>query len=446
MNKFRGLIYIIIIVLVLNILPNVYAAIIYVPQDQKTIQAGINVAVDGDTVLVADGLYTGEGNVNIDFKGKQITVKSQNGPKSTIITCGKKANTRGFSFTNKETNASVLEGLTIKNGVHDKGGGIYCNNASPTIKNCIIELNSSGIYAKNSDIVILDTSIINNHGTGIYFISNIDELLVDREIPTVERRIIECTISRNAGSGIVSLETGGTIIKDSTITQNQRRGIVATSFHFGTQITNCEISGNTGGGVECSEYSGVKLQDSIIKQNTGDIGGGIYGSPSGRIEVTNCIIAENIARRGGGIASTSKFDGPKITNCTITRNIAEERGGGVYAVLFGADLIMLNSIVWGNSSNGTHPEFFGTGPSITIRNSNIKDGREGMGVRPFARWFIYEDNIDKDPLFLDADSGDYRLKFNSPAKGMGADSLQHIIYSVSSVGKKLVSWGEIKRR
>ena len=46
--------------------------IIHVPADQPTIQAGINVASDGDTVMVSDGTYF----ENIVFKGKAISVES----------------------------------------------------------------------------------------------------------------------------------------------------------------------------------------------------------------------------------------------------------------------------------------------------------------------------------------------------------------------------------
>ncbi len=59
---------------------DLHAATIRVPADQPTIQAGIDAAILGDTVLVADGTYTGDGNRDIDFGGKGIVLKSENGP------------------------------------------------------------------------------------------------------------------------------------------------------------------------------------------------------------------------------------------------------------------------------------------------------------------------------------------------------------------------------
>ena len=72
------------------------ATTIHIPADQPTIQAGIDASVDGDTVLVADGTYTGYGNRNIDFLGKAIVVISENGPESCIIDC--EWGGRGYSF------------------------------------------------------------------------------------------------------------------------------------------------------------------------------------------------------------------------------------------------------------------------------------------------------------------------------------------------------------
>ncbi|MCP4679609.1 MAG: hypothetical protein GY854_29775, partial [Deltaproteobacteria bacterium] len=80
------------------------AGVINVPAEQPTIQEGINAAATGDTVLIADGTYTGEGNRDISFGGKAITVTSVNGAESTIIDC--EYSGRGFIFDNGEGQGS----------------------------------------------------------------------------------------------------------------------------------------------------------------------------------------------------------------------------------------------------------------------------------------------------------------------------------------------------
>ncbi|RKU10428.1 hypothetical protein C6501_13825 [Candidatus Poribacteria bacterium] len=463
MNIHRGCVYIFIYLILLCGNISTFSATIDVPADRPTIQSGIDAAKDGDTVLVADGIYRGEGNVNIDFRGKRITVKSQNGAKATIIDCGRKAETRGFTFQNKETNDSVLDGFTIRNGVHELGGGIYCNNASPTIKNCVIAWNTAakndrgtgrggGIYCFNSDAKIIDSTISNNsaesaYGGGVYFDGNtiIDDVIL-RET-SFKPSLLNCTISDNTGSGVYIQSDARAEIRDSKILHNSWRGIICTFFsRGGSLITNCEIAQNTGGGVEVSEYSILKITDSIIRQNTAKSGGGISCSPSANVVVSECIIDQNIATRwGGGIGvSGLKWGNVEINRCTITRNSASERGGGVYAFIEGSRFTLSDSIVWGNSSNTTHHEFSGIGGKIVITSCDIRDGLDGIDREP-DEWFIYEDNIDEDPLFVDADRGNYRLKENSPAAAMGAHSIFETLTSVSSIGKQLAMWGELKR-
>ncbi len=145
------------------------ARILHVPSEYPAIQNGINAAIDGDTVLVAPGTYTGPNNRGLDFLGKHITVMSEIGSSETIIDC--ELSDRGFYFHTNEDSASILEGFTIINGEvagESYGGGIFCMSASPTIRSNIIRnchaYWGGGIGCVSASPVIIDNSIIDNDG------------------------------------------------------------------------------------------------------------------------------------------------------------------------------------------------------------------------------------------------------------------------------------------
>lgn len=134
--------------------------------DATTIQDGINLAANGDVVLVAPGTYTGPLNRNISFGGKNITVQSQAGALLTVIDCQNLGN--GFNFIAGETAAAVLDGFTIKNGQANKGGGIQIDTASPTVRYCVItgctaNALGGGIYVKKGDPQIYNNTIDANN-------------------------------------------------------------------------------------------------------------------------------------------------------------------------------------------------------------------------------------------------------------------------------------------
>lgn len=254
-------------------------------QTYTTIQDAIDEAVNGDTVIVNDGNYTGEGNRDIDFNGKAIIVRSENGPENCIIDCQASSGNqhRGFTFHNGEGNSSLLDGFTITNGygpnedlgngIRSYGGAILCNGSSPTITRCKIEVNSA------------------KFGGGIYSIS-------------ASPKIDYCTISGNSVTN-----TGCGITCD---------GGSAT-------ISRCLITGNVGsfgGGIECV-YGGPTIINSIISGNSVTYRGGGIRCIGSSVTIINCTFAENGAgTHGGGLYSQDCT--PTITNCILWANTAPD--------------------------------------------------------------------------------------------------------------------------
>ena len=304
----------------------IWAATVLVPQQQTTIQAGIDAAADGDTVLVADGLYTGLGNVNLDFKGKSITVKSVSSAEKCIIDCQKANQTRGVVFKNRETKEAILGGFTIKNGNFKggNGGGIYCFDASPTIVSCILMENvaeaGAGIFCEDAFAIISNCLIINNQAKGGGGIQS------HHGSPTI-------TGSQITGN---SAETGGGLF----FTQSS------------VVVTNTVISGNRadyGGGILCWSDSLLFLHSSTIDGNIAMYGGGIFCSDSDSMLV-NSILYQNSERVDNTLqqiyfGKSSQPSAADISYCLIQ--------GGKTGVVFDETV----TLKWGQGNIDANPMF-----------------------------------------------------------------------------------------
>jgi len=221
---------------------------ISVPADQPAIQAGIDAAVDGDTVLVSPGTYPEV----IDFLGKAITVQG-GGVASTVID----ATALGDSvvkFVSGETLGSVLEQFTITGGSGNTsglgagvaGGGILCVGSSPTLRDLIIEGNTAshgaGVQTFSFSSPALERCTIRSNvatpdGGGFYARDSCDATLVECEIidniastwggaayvSSSSPEFTRCILARNSapkGSAVIAQATSDPVFDRCTITAN----------------------------------------------------------------------------------------------------------------------------------------------------------------------------------------------------------------------------------
>jgi hypothetical protein len=444
--------------------PLIYAAEIYVyPQSQENssnseirtmgatvmypnIQAAIDDAVDGDVIYLARGRYKGDGNRDLDFKGKAITLsglrpEDSNYVAATIIDCNGTAAEphRGFYFHSGEDNNSVVCGLTITKSYNSKdGSAIYCYQSSPYLHHCNIVANNgltgSVVYISGSSI-LADCTVADNNNIGyavyVYGYSSTKRAKIIN--CTVRNNtsssyscsgiygsdyleIINCRVEKNSGSGIYtrgsrSVKISGCLVRSNGNVNNypSASGIASASL-----VENSTIIDNIGTGVSsCAEIRncfigynstyGVSNCQRIINSKIIGNGGVGISYPS---TISNCIVAKN---KKQGVY----YPSGKITNCTVIDN----NSAGIQ--LSSSTVKITNCIVRDNYleqiKNVT------TSTTIAYTNSYKSDTTYG-----YPRYIPYTGtgNINEEPMFIS--EKDYHLAAGSPCIDTGTNDANFV--------------------
>ena len=372
---------------------------INVPADQTTIQAAINAANNGDTVVVAPGTYT----ENLNFNGKAITVTSSGGSAVTIVDGGGIGPVVIFEMS--EGANSVLNGFTLRNGVStntlplwNSGAGITIYYASPTITNNLITGNHAGcgigIEIVGGSSVIRGNTITGNTqafgmggcgGGGI-------EVAGDSSHPVATPVITGNTITNNTLNG------GGF------------GGGIGVSYFASPTIQNNYIAGNSaynsGGGIDLESYSAPLVMQNIIVNNAAGAGGS-----------------------GGGIYVQGPSSlGAVVANNTVVGNTAYDGSSGIYTYVLSPITISNNIVVPATAQNGiVCSPFSSTLPTFSHNDVVLPAAGGQAWAGNCASAGQSNGNISADPQFVNATNGDYHLQFGSPAIDVGDNAAPNLL-------------------
>ncbi len=370
------------------------ASVINVPADTSTIQGGLYLANEGDTVLVQPDVYFEKiiwpnvNNIKLISSGNKFnTIIDGNNSSSRLLNISSNGivdtttEITGFSFINGGGLVCRNAGVKINNSnitdnfSYDYGAGLSCENSNIILNNCNVDLNNighligsfynkgGGIYGSNSNISINNCSIYGNStsfaadevGGGIY---------VGNSNLYINNSNISSNFTNLRGGGVY-LYHSNAFLNNVTILKNVALyggGIFSQSSSLNVQNTSINRNGDDlystypvyeGGGI-CLVSTQAIFNDVLIHNNLASgSGAGIHVYNSSPVFNATSIIGNRASYltngNGGGVRISGPLSKPIFNNCTIANNKSIKQGGGIYSSE-GASTIFNNCSVVGNKS------------------------------------------------------------------------------------------------
>jgi len=385
-------------------------AVLNVPAQYPTIQAGIDAASDGDTVLVAAGTYT----ENLVWEGKSIALIGAGADVTTI-----NGNKSGSCLVMRNVPESArIEGFTLTGGSAESGAGLCLDCSCPTVTKNTIRANWStgaswdtggggGVCLWYSSPTLTENTISDN--IALYWGGG---LKLWHSSPALTRNTVSGNLACTAGGGVMLCDGSCATLLDSTICNNVAYcGGGLCSDRSSPALTNNSVSHNWacyGGALHFQGGAPVLTSNTISDNSAQYDGGGVYLTLQSSPTLVNNILSSNSAGRNGGGILFNINNSATLTNCTFSANLAPN-GSALACVSYGqpypSNLQVTNCILW----DGANEILNNDNSAIRITYSDVQGGWSGAS------------NINADPLFGDPANGDYHLVAGSPCIDAGTN-------------------------
>ncbi len=434
---------------------------IYVPDHTATIQKAINKANSGDIIVVRPGRWM----ENIEFCGKNVTLRSELGPKVTIIDGGQKGST--VTFRRIEKFCFILEGFTITNGTGTdlkgtlSGGGILCRGHSkPTITGNIITKNSAAVGGGIACSDFATPTIMSNRiednfaeqGGAIECYAGAAPHISGNAICGNEARLtggaIHCCSGGNPlieyntiSSNKATLDKGGAIycvgasptIRKNMLSHNWalQCGGALFAARCNSLVEDNSFLENTsatgyGGAINFSRDCSTIITGNTISRNRAfGCGGAINCCYNSDAVIRNNIVSGNFSAFTGGGIFCFDLTNLTIVNNTIVDNEASTSGGGLGCTI-SCSLVVTNTILRSNHAARGPEAYIGdffSPSSLTLSHSNISGGKASIRITSGSSLVMGQGNIDADPIFVSQEKDDFHITADSPCLNCGDGSI-----------------------